>query len=417
MKIKVTPNRKVVNLSNLPPQQAKVEYDSLVFGDYHFLDYSFDGESNADGDEILSGADGDKLEPIGNNLYMSAEGDVYEFIEGDIDDYYNSTGSINTSRSNVKNKRKYTIVTLGADGYENADGYEDADGYDYADGYEDADGDDDFYDADGDEFYNARGRSKGKSVPSFGSTQGQSGAKGQKGGKVKGFFKKVGRGFGKTGKWIGKQAKSFVKFVGKLKPKKGARKLRVQTRRDNKAKAKEEARIKREKEIADAKAKGQTPPPPLPPPTPAEQQAQKQAEQHLDIIPPVVPDASGKMMKQNPDGTVTEVPKENVVQAPNGQMIDKKDTEGSGTLVTTTNPETGKPEVAVIVPPDQVATVETESGEVIPFKASDLEENKEEKKGLSKGMKTALWVGGGLIALGVIVFVIYKMRGNKGKGK
>ena len=383
MKIKVTPNRKVVNLSNMPPQEAKVEYDSLVFGDYHFLDYSFDGESNADGDEILSSAEGENLEPMGGNLYMSAEGDVYEFIEGDIDDYYNSAGAINTSRSNVKNKRKYTIVTLGADGSEEGD---------------------DFYDANGeeDEFYNVDATAK---------------AKGKRGAKVKGFFKKVGKGFGNTGKWIGKQAKSFVKFVGKLKPKKGARKLRVQARRDKRAKAREEARLKREREIAEAKAKGITPPPPLPPPTPAEQKAEQQGQQHLDIIPPVVPDASGKMMKQNPDGTVTEVPKENVVQAPNGQMIDKKDTEGSGTLVTTTNPDTGKPEVAVVVPPEQVTTVETESGEVIPFKASDLEENKEEKKGLSKGMKTALWVGGGLIALGVIVFVIYKMRGNKGKGK
>jgi hypothetical protein len=320
MKITVTPNRKIVNLTNKTPEQAKVEYDSLVFGDYHFLDYSFDGEDNFDGDQMLSYAEGKSLEPIGGNLYMSAEGDVYEFVEGDADDFYGAAGG-------------NTVVTFSADGQ------------------------DDFYGADEEK---------------------------SKGGKVKGFFKKIGKGVGKSGKWIGKQAKKFVKFVGKLKPKKGARKLRK------------------------TKVKGK--------------------DKHVDVIPPVVPittpSGEKQMAKQNPDGTQTVVPTSDVVKAPNGQAVDKKDLQGAGETVITTNPETGTKEVAKVVEEKDVTTLQTTEGEAVPFKTEDIVEKTEEElknegkpQGMSKQAKTLLIVGGSLIALGIITFVIFKLRGNKGKGK
>lgn len=345
--MKIITKRKIYNLTDETPRKQKIGYDSLVFGDYHFLDYSFEGESSAEGDEILSSAEGMNLTPIGDNMYMSADGGVYEYFE------------------------------------------------DYSGADDDYSGADDYYSG-------AEGK-KGKSPKA------KTNAKAD-GKKKTGFFKKVGQGFGDAGKWIGKQAKAFKKFIGDKKPKKGARKLRVQTRKDNKAKAQLEAQKKREKEIADAKAKGKTPPPPLPPPPPVA----GGETVHVDVIPPVVPDASGKMMKQNPDGTQTEVPKADVTTAPNGQQIDKKDIQGAGELATGKNPETGQPEVTKVVPPEEVKNLTTEDGETIPFKASDLEKN----DGMSKGMKMALIIGGSVLVLGIIGFIIYKSRSGKtGKGK
>jgi hypothetical protein len=302
----ITQGRKVVNLTNEPPKMAKVEYESIVFGDYHFLDYD-DNSSNAEGDVILDKSDGVRLTPIGDNLYLSANGDVYEYVDGDIDDFY--------------------------------------------------------------------GANKGKSK---GSTSKES----KSGGKSGGFFKKVGSAFGKGGKWIGKQAKKFVKFIGKLKPKKGARKLKPR------------------------KIKGQT--------------------KNVDVIPVVVPTTmpSGEkvMAKQNEDGTQTVVPKTDVVTAPNGQQVDKKDLEGAGETMVSTNPETGEKEVVKVVEDSQVTTLQTAEGENIPFKTEDLVEKTqeelkkegEEPKGMSKGLKIGLIIGGSVLFLGLIGFLIYRAK-NKGK--
>ena len=357
--MKIITNRKIYNLTDETPRKQKIGYDSLVFGDYHFLDYSFEGESSAEG-EILSSAEGVNLTPIGDNMYMSADGGVYEYVDdSDDDDDYD-------------------------DDYSGADDY-----------YSGAEG--------------KKGKSpkaKNNANPTM-ATSPKAKTDGT-GTKKKGFFKKVGQGFGDAGKWIGKQAKAFKKFIGDKKPKKGARKLRVQARKDKKALAQLEAQKKREKEIADAKAKGQTPPPPLPPPPPPVAGSETV---HVDVIPPVVPDASGKMMKQNPDGTQTEVPKADVTTAPNGQQIDKKDIQGAGELATGKNPETGQPEVTKVIPPEEVKNLTTEDGETIPFKASDLEKN----DGMSKGMKMALIIGGSVLVLGIIGFIIYKSRSGKGK--
>ena len=376
--MKIITKRKIYNLTDEKPKMQKIGYESLVHGDYHFLDYSFEGESSAEGDEILSSAEGVNLTPIGDNMYMSADGGIYEYFE----DY------------------------SGAD-----DDYSGADDY-YS-------GADDYYGGNGKKWF---GKNK-KTETGTGTGTGTGTETGTGTGtgtekKGKGFFKKVGQKFGGAGKWIGKQAKAFKKFVGGLKPKKGARKLRekINTRRDNKAKAKEEARLKREKEIADAKAKGQTPPPPLPPEkegfSVASSKNTKDEVTYVDVIPPVIADPSGKMMKQNPDGTTTEVPKSDVTTAPNGQQIDKKDIQGAGELATGTNPVTGQPEVTKTVPQEEVKELTTQEGEVIQFKASDLEKNDE---GMSKGMKMALIIGGSVLVLGIIGFIIYKSRSGKGK--
>jgi hypothetical protein len=302
---------------------------------------------------------------------------------------------------------KPTIVTLtGGDEntktvatYEEAFGgeYSEAEGGDWQDYsfegedlYLSAEGEEFLYNAEGDYFYNAKGEKFKKGM-----------------GKVGKGFKKVGKGIGSAGKWVGKQ---FKKFVGKLKPKKGARKLRQDKRADKrtqKQKAYAEKKAKRDKDIAEAKAKGQLPPPPLPPPTPEERgsgSSTSMPTKPVDVIPPVI---NGE--KQNPDGSKTAVPPQDQTKV-GDQIVDKKDLVDTQNVTVQTNPETGVKEIVAEVDPSKVETLTTEDGEQIAFKKSDLIENKPE--GMSKGMKIGLIVGGSLIVLGIVSYFIFKGKGT-----
>lgn len=226
-----------------------------------------------------------------------------------------------------------------------------------------------------------------------------------KGEKFKKGLKNFGKSVGKAGKFIGKQVK---KFIGKLKPKKGARKLRKDTRNFNKSekvKAHAEKKAKREKEIADAKAKGQTPPPPIPPLPPSNTDVK---DKIVDVIPPVV---NGE--KINPDGSKTPVPKEDQTKVGN-QIVDKKDLENVKNPVSGINPITGKEEITAEVDPKDVETLKTEDGQEIQFKKSDLIDNKSEEisKGMSKGMKIGLIVGGAVLLIGIIVVAVKSSKSN-----
>jgi hypothetical protein len=146
---------------------------SYADGNYHFLDYSFDAtESGAESSEFLSSAEGVNLTPIGDNLYLSAEGNLYKYVEGG---YY--------------------------------------------------DNNEEYFSAEGENFYNAKGEKVKKAFKSVGKGIG----KGFKG--IGKGFVKVGKFIGKVAKKVGrsivKASKTVAKGVkntgGKIK--KGAKKL------------------------------------------------------------------------------------------------------------------------------------------------------------------------------------------------
>lgn len=244
-------------------------------------------------------------------------------------------------------------IILTSDGFSNAEG---------EDRFLSESGDEFFYNAEGDYFYNARGE------------------------KFKGAMKKVGRGIGKGAKAVGKGvvyvakkvATGFKTFVGKLKPKPGARKLRVEKRKDKRA------------------TKGK----------------------HIDEIPPVITGPNpetGKVenLKNNPDGTVEVVPQENLKKASNGQTYDKTDLEKSGTTVMQKNETTGVEELIKVLDDNQVETLKTTDGEEISFRKEDLVDKETGKTPMSKGLKIGLIVGGSVLALTVIGLIIYAVRKKK----
>jgi flagellar basal body-associated protein FliL len=94
-------------------------------------------------------------------------------------------------------------------------------------------------------------------------------------------------------------------------------------------------------------------------------------------------------------------------------MYDKKDLEGSGDTKLMTNEETGEKELVKVLDEKDVTNLTTEDGEQFPFKNSDLGEN---KGGMSKGLKIGLIVGGAVLVLGIVGYLIYRSRKN-GQGK
>ncbi|MEI7960695.1 MAG: hypothetical protein WCI04_00005, partial [archaeon] len=344
----------------------------LVYGDYHFLDYSFDGaESGAESSEFLSSAEGVNLTPIGDNLYLSAEGNLYRYVEGG---YY--------------------------------------------------DNNEEYFSADGENFYNAKGEKVGKAFKSVGKGIGKG-------------FKAIGKGFVKVGKFIGKVAKKVGRAVVKAsktvatgvkktgaKIKDGAKKLvhhktkeekqsdwedrnikqgNRQVARDKRVKEHNEKKAKREKEIADAKAKGQTPPPPLPPlpPLPPPTAEEKKAEQNK------TPNDTGKdvFTKELPPATPS-TPPQNVVEVA-GQKFDATDIPKGKEIVETVD-GSGKKIAGVEFAPEEVVAVQGADGNIEYYTPESV-------SGMSKGMKMALIIGGSVLVLGIIGFIIYKSRTGKGK--
>lgn len=217
------------------------------------------------------------------------------------------------------------------------------DGYDFLD-----------YSFDGDGHYSEFGDDN-----DFDSAEGKS--------KEKKTFKSRLKGFGKK---VGEAARSLKKFIGNLKPKKGARKLKK--RKDKTGK-----------------------------------------DEHVDVVPEVVATKSARgedvMVRANPDGTRNEFSKSETVVAPNGKTYAKEDLEKAGKTVV----EGG--EVVKVIPPADVAVLKTEDGEEIPFRKDDLiDRDTEEGKGMSKGLKTGLIIGGIVVGVGILTFVIYKLT-KKGK--
>jgi hypothetical protein len=285
------------------------------------------------------------------------------------------------------------------DYYLNADGdeYIPFDGKTELEAFQDECGETFYCSADGEDFYNAKGQ------------------------KLKGVFKKIGKGVVKAGKFIGKIAKKVGRAVVKAsksvvkgvktaggKVKAGAKKLIHHKTKDEKAKSKSdrdkkradkvkehnEKRAKRQKEIDDAKAKGKTPPPQLPPlPPPSLTDGEKEPELKGDIFTKELPLATPN------------TPPENIVDV-NGKKYDATDIPKGKEIVETVD-ENGNP----------IAGVEFKADEVVAVTGTDgnIEYHTPEAVGgMSKGVKVALIVGGSLLVLGIVAFVIYKSR-NKGK--
>jgi hypothetical protein len=283
--------------------------------------------------------------------------------------------------------------------YLNADGdeYIPFDGKTELDAFQDETGETFYCSADGEDFYNAKGQ------------------------KLKGIFKKVGKGVVKAGKFIGKVAKKVGRAVVKAsksvakgvktaggKVKAGAKKLihhktkeeRTQSKADkdkkraNRKKEYDEKKAKRDKEIADAKAKGQTPPPPLPPlPPPSLTDGEKEPELKGDIFTKELPPATPN------------TPPENIVDIA-GKKYDATDVPKGKEIVETIN-ENGQKIAGVEFKPEEVVAVTGTDGNIEYH-------TQEAVGGMSKGVKVALIVGGSLLVLGIVAFVIYKSR-NKGK--
>jgi hypothetical protein len=288
------------------------------------------------------------------------------------------------------------------DYYLNADGeqYIPFDGRTELEAFQDECGETFYCSADGEDFYNAKGE------------------------KLKGFFKKVGGGVVKVGQFIGKVAKkvgrtiveaskkvvSGVKTAGG-KVKAGAEKLlhhktkaeRTKSKADrdkkraDKVKEHAEAKAKREKEIADAKAKGQTPPPPIPPlpketaedKVKADAKAMADENKDTDLFTKVLPPAKAS------------TPPENIVDV-GGKKYDATDIPKGKEIVETID-ESGNKVAGVEFKPEEVVAVTGADGN-IEYHTPDA------VGGMSKGLKVALIVGGSLLVLGIVGFVIYKSR-------
>lgn len=136
-------------------------------------------------------------------------------------------------------------------------------------------------------------------------------------------------------------------------------------------------------------------------------------------------DGKDKFTKENPDGTTTDVPKDQVTIVPpstaGGQesYFDKKDLNTPNEVVKTVLPN-GELELAKIYSPEQTEQVPSEQGgEPVTYKKEDVVDSGDASTspstGMSKGMKIGLIVGGSVLVLGIVAFVIYKSKQGKGK--
>lgn len=180
--------------------------------------------------------------------------------------------------------------------------------------------------------------------------------------KVKGFGKKVGGAAKKVGKAI-------KNFVGKLKPKKGARKLKGRKGKTGKT-------------------------------------------EFVDPIPPVVStrDEGGRdvLVRPNPDGTRTVLKSTEVAKGPDGRVYAKDDLSKKGQTVV----ENGQ--LMKVVEEADVAPLTTTDGEQIVFRKEDLidKETGAPAAGMNPYLKWSL-IGGGILAVAIITYVAIKNSKNK----
>lgn len=135
-------------------------------------------------------------------------------------------------------------------------------------------------------------------------------------------------------------------------------------------------------------------------------------------------DGKDKFTKENPDGTTTDVPKDQVTIVPpptaGGQesYFDKKDLNTPNEVVKTVLPN-GEVELSKLYNQEETETIPNEQGVDTVYKKEDVVDSGDASSppstGMSKGMKIGLIVGGSALVVGIIVFAIYKSRQGKGK--
>jgi|694.fasta_scaffold90272_3 hypothetical protein len=200
-----------------------------------------------------------------------------------------------------------------------------------------------------------------------------------KGEGVKGFFKKIGQGFKFVGKGIGQGVKSVATLI---KANKGARQLR----RSNRQSRRKDRRGDRE--------------------------ANRQDRHYTKMMSKAQKRADGKYVKKDDKGQDVVIPKENITTGADGNLYDKKDIDPNKTFVDTD--AQGNKSLVTEYFEDEVAIGKDERGnEVIYAKEDVASSTPETEKGMSKTMKFSLIVGGSVLFIGAVAFLIYKSRKNK----
>ena len=207
-----------------------------------------------------------------------------------------------------------------------------------------------------------------------------------KGEKVKGLFKKVGKGVVKVGKAIGKVAKKVARAVAKAsknvakgvkkaggKVKTGAKNL-IHHKKKSSSGEKSSSNNSLSK-VGNKGAKGSE----------AKQPTDETKEQDVFTKP---------LEKATP-----ETPKDKIVTVGNQQFS----TEGieKGKEIVETISEEGNSIAGVEYKPEEVVAVEGSDGNIKYY-------TPEQTGGMSKGMKNGLIVGGAVLVLGIVGFIIYK---------
>ena len=200
-----------------------------------------------------------------------------------------------------------------------------------------------------------------------------------KGEGVKGFFKKIGQGFKFVGKGIGQGVKGLATLI---KSNKGARQLR----RSNRQSRRKDRRGDRE--------------------------ANRQDRHYTKMVAKAEKRANGQYVKKDDKGQDIPIPKENITTGEDGNIYDKNDIKSGKTFVDTD--AQGNKSLTTEYFEDEVAIGKDERGnEVIYAKEDVASSTPAEEKGMSKTMKFSLIVGGSVLFIGVVAFLIYKSRKNK----
>ena len=196
-----------------------------------------------------------------------------------------------------------------------------------------------------------------------------------KGEGVKNFFVKIGQGFKAIGKGIRKVA-------DKIKANKGARQLRRSNRQSRRKDRRATRKDNRASKVYDKKLA----------------KAEKKA--------------NGKYSKKGDSGEEVEIPKERVTKGEDGNFYDKNDIKDGQTFVDTD--AQGNKYLTREYFEDEVAIGKNAQGQEVIYAKEDVASSTPaEEKGMSKTMKFSLIVGGSVLFIGVVAFLIYNSRKNK----
>lgn len=252
-----------------------------------------------------------------------------------------------------------------SDYYLNADGeqYLPFDGNTELETFLDETGERFYLSADGEEFYNAKGQ------------------------KIGGVFKKIGKGVGKVGKFIGKVAKKVGRGLAKASKTvaSGVKKA------GGKVKAGAKKLVHHKKKTATST-----------PPSGASSKTAKGRDDKQNRPPSGDSTGADVFTKPLPPAT-SATPPSNIVDIA-GKKFDASELPSGKEVVQTTD-ENG----------NAIAGVEYQPSEVVAVTGADgnVEYHTPDAVGMNKNLKIALIVGGSLLVLGIIGFVIYKSRKNK----